>query len=188
MKKEIWKECYGYPDYEVSTFGNIRSKERIRFGRFYKPRVVKGRILRPARDSDGYRFIGIRKNFVRASNKMSRLIALTFIANPENKPQVNHRNGIRNDDRVENLEWVTGSENIRHSIKTLGRKMYLIPAKHRGEHPSAKPIVQLDMQGNEVAIFECISDAADLGFTKTKLWAALTGRQKQHGGYKWRYL
>lgn len=182
---ENWLTCHGFPDYEVSTLGSIRSKERKRPCRGKKEITIKPKVLSPVTDRDGYRRIGIRLNGIRSYHKLSRLTALTFIPNPENKPQVNHKNGIRNDDRLENLEWCTCSENSIHRIYVLGSKNYMIPAKQRGDHPSAKPIIQLDMNGNFVKKFECINDAADEGFTKSKLSRALNGHQSQHGGYKW---
>jgi hypothetical protein len=68
-------------------------------------------------DKDGYYILNVRVNSKKINIRVHRAIAKAFIHNPENKPQVNHKNGIKTDNRVDNLEWVTAKENIIHSFK-----------------------------------------------------------------------
>lgn len=86
----------------------------------------KTAILRPATDKKGYLRVALQKDGKLKSYRVHRLIASTFIPNPKNKPQVNHINGIKTDNRVENLEWVTGKENMQHAYK-LGLSFKLNP-------------------------------------------------------------
>ena len=112
--QEIWLPIPGYEGYyEASNFGNIRSVERHvpvqKPG--CKPHTTfkKSKVLLPAKDKKGYERVGLTKNGKTA--KVHRLVAQTFISNPFNKPEVNHINGVKDDNRVENLEWVTSKEN-----------------------------------------------------------------------------
>jgi hypothetical protein len=103
---EIWKTIKEFEDYQVSTLGNIRS---LKFG--------KERILKKNINSSGYFCCNISIN-VSKSFYLHRLIAESFIYNPENKKEINHINGIKTDNRIENLEWCTRSENMKHAYVT----------------------------------------------------------------------
>lgn len=114
---------------------------------------------------------------------LHRLIAKAFIPNPENKPYINHINGIKNDNRIENLEWCTPSENTNHAIKVLKRNF---GASNAGiESKLRKPVYQLDLDGRIVNKFNSIKEAS----TKTgieNISASISGKYKHAGGYKWK--
>lgn len=105
--QEIWKHIPEYEGlYEVSNLGRIRSLLNT------KTTFLKGRD-----DTNGYLKVALFKNLIRREMKIHRLAAMAFIPNPENKPQVNHINGIKSDNRIENLEWCSQSENSIHAYK-----------------------------------------------------------------------
>ncbi|WP_407505086.1 NUMOD4 domain-containing protein [Elizabethkingia meningoseptica] len=161
-----WKDIPGYNGmYQASTNGHIRSLDRIVSngnGLFMK----KGVVLKTTLDKNGYLTLNLyNSDKVKKLWKVHRLIAITFISNPENKATVNHLNSLRNDNRVENLEWATFSENNKHAFDYGNQKPMkgdkswtygIEPAKH----PSAKKVIHLGTG----RIYECLLDATkDLG-------------------------
>jgi NUMOD4 motif/HNH endonuclease len=118
MINEIWKPINGYEGlYEVSNMGRIK-----RLATTGKRCIRKERILKVALDHRGYHKVKLSKFNIAKPFKVHRLIAFAFIDNPENKRTINHKNGIKGDNKVENLEWNTDSENMSHAYNVLGRK------------------------------------------------------------------
>lgn len=114
--KETWKDITGYEGlYKVSTFGEIKSLDHFRDHWRGGKRFCKGRILKQINVHD-YLYVSLKNEGNRKA--IHRLVAQHFIPNPEDKLTVNHKNGIKTDNRVENLEWATQKENIHHAYKT----------------------------------------------------------------------
>lgn len=113
---EEWRKIEGFDNYEVSNFGRIRTLEyrvRNRNG----TRIVRSRIRKLILDKWGYYMVHLKKSTKTYPQKVHRLVAEAFMSNPENKPQINHKNCIKTDNRASNLEWVTQSENVLHSYR-----------------------------------------------------------------------
>lgn len=128
MNEEIWKDIKGFEGiYQVSSFGNVRSYHK-RGGqhRYYiskSPILLSGVLW-----SNGYYFVTLRNNGIIRPQSIHRLVADAFLPNPNNYSDVNHKNGIKTDNRVENLEWCTRSYNIKHSFDN---GLHIISQKQR---------------------------------------------------------
>lgn len=111
---EIWKDVIGNNIYQVSNSGNVRSKERYTQGKhglvLRKTKIIKPQLRQR------YLAVGLYKNGKFNSNSIHRLVALHFVPNPENKPQVNHKDGDKLNNSDWNLEWNTASENVDHAV------------------------------------------------------------------------
>lgn len=114
--EEIWKP-YIEGCYEASTLGNIRSVDReVVFNR--TPGIRKGIILKPTKNSKGYLTVAICWLGMRVTMTVHRVVAETFLANPEEKEHVNHIDGNPLNNKLDNLEWATPSENQKHAYLT----------------------------------------------------------------------
>lgn len=126
MEKEIWKDIAGYEGlYQVSNFGRVRSLDRIIVRGTSKRRGphkarLKGKVLTLVSGVEGYLVVPLGKS--NPCCRVHRLVAEAFIPNPENKPQVNHIDGNVKNNRVDNLEWCTGQENLIHARDVLHRR------------------------------------------------------------------
>lgn len=114
---ECWKPVINYENfYEVSNYGNVRSCDRVvtrkgRTGNLFK----KGQILRQFVTSKGYLRLSLSKNSISKNYMVHRLVAETFLPNTANKTEVNHKDGNKINNRLDNLEWCTSSENLIHA-------------------------------------------------------------------------
>ncbi len=179
MKKEKWKDIRGYEGlYKISNLGRVKSLWPCRRGS--KPRILKN-----LKQKVGYSGIELCKNKKHTRFNIHRLVGIAFIKNPLNKPQVNHINGVKTDNRVENLDWCTRSENEYHSYRALGKKAGL-SNKFGKLHPASRPVIQLDKENNYVAEFECAADAArKCGFSEEGIRLVCMKKTNSSGGFRW---
>jgi hypothetical protein len=136
--REAWVDIQGFEGYyQVSNLGQIRSLDRTVVTSNGRMVSYKGQIVAPQKHLGGYRKVTLAIAGHDKQVTVHRLVATHFVANPENKSEVNHINGIKSDNRADNLEWCTPSENQSHSYHALGRR---VSTKRGIEHVSSKRV------------------------------------------------
>ena len=166
---ERWTRIKDYPDYLVSTFGRIKSF------RTKKAKLDGGQIIKGG-DSKGYRNVRVFNRDGAKTVTVHRLVANTFIPNPDNKEQVNHIDGDKANNKVNNLEWNTHQENNNHAFDN-------------GLQPKPRmAVVQFTRDGNFVREFESVMEAKrQTGVDNSYIAKVCRGRLNHAGNYIWRY-
>lgn len=116
--EEVWKDIKGYEGYQVSNLGRVRTLNKITYSKLHGERHWKNRILKEKRNKKSRMVqVTLYKNGIGTSYLVHRLVGEAFIPNPENKPQINHIDGNRHNNCVDNLEWCTSRENNLHAYR-----------------------------------------------------------------------
>jgi len=174
-----------YSGYEVSKCGKIRSVDRhvsrVNTGKLV---LYKGKEIRQQVDECGYLRVRLSVDNVKFSVRMHRLIAETFIDNPQNLPQVNHIDGNKQNNALENLEWVSNSENQIHAIATGLKEIHF--AEKAIAFTGAVQVI--DKYGNVVYTVCGNAQMKEKGLDFRLVSACLLGKRKSHRGYTFRKL
>lgn len=177
VEKNQWKRIENYL-YEINKFGQIKSLKR-------------NIILKQRTNTHGYKIVNLYCGEGRYKTmQVHRLIGIAFISNPLNKPCINHINGKKTDNRVENIEWCTYSENSQHSYDKLGRVGVWTGLFGKNHHRSKK-VNQYDLNNNFIKTWDCMMDVErELGLACGNL-TKVCKKEKWHktlGGFKWKYV
>ena len=176
---EIWKPVKEFPeDYEVSNKGRVRSKDRVRHCSNGNVLNLKCKILHQTVHATYLYRIRLCVNKVKYSRSVHRLVAEAFIPNPENKPEVNHKDGNRLNNNLENLEWNTKEENMAHAVET-GLINNPFGEDSRNFHGVTRAwkdgVCHYEMNGNK--------EIMQAGFCYKHVSACILGKQRSHKGY-----
>ena len=185
---EIWrpiKEWEAY--YEVSSIGNVRSVDRKTTSR-----PAYGRIISQSTINSGYKSVSLHKNNKSSRFLVHRLVALAFLERSPIKMFVNHKNGIKTDNRLENLEWCTKSENTKHAFET--KLMSVTPKMLKrlikwNTTTHCAPVIQYKKDGSFVAKFKSGREAAaQTGCNYSNIFLCADGHPKHKtcGGFVWK--
>lgn len=176
---EVFKNIPGLPIYyQASNFGKIKVSERKTTGR-WGVQKRKQKILNPTKDAKGYFFVCLENREIK---KVHRLVALAFIPNPENKPCIDHIDGNKENNNVENLRWVTAKENNNNPV-TIERYK-----QRKGSlHPSAKKVHQYSKSNILIKIYDCVKDCEEMGFNRNGVARCARGERKLYKGFIWKY-
>lgn len=152
-----------FENYAISNYGNIKN-------------VKKNKILKPVKNKNGYLEYTFCQNGIKKTFRIHRLVGLYFIPNIENKPYINHKNGIKTDNNVNNLEWCTAKENDTHARLT-------------GLKNQNKPIIAEEIETGNKIVFSSVSEAgAILGINKGTISKVLHNKRKQVHGYYFHFI
>ena len=170
--QEIWKSVPDTNDnYQVSNLGNVRSRHNK-----YTHKIDDYKLLKPYKTKKGYLSVKIKEH--KTARPVHRLVAQAFIPNLENKPQVNHIDGSKENNNVNNLEWCTNQENCIHAVK-MG-----LSSKNNKE----RPVIQYDLEGNFIKQWESIA-SAEKTLNISHIYCVCNKTKYRHtaGGYKWEF-
>lgn len=181
--EEIWKDVVGYEGiYCVSNMGNVKSIERLVVDSIGRRTMYKG-VLLVTGLKRGYKSVNLYKHRKMKTVHVHRLAATAFIKNPLNLPTVNHKDLVKTNNEVSNLEWCTYAENIAHYRRIV------MPITKRGyDDCRSKPIVQLTLDMEFIADFGSIHEMNRItGMHRQAISEYVKGNKTRAYGYTWMY-
>lgn len=166
--EEIWKDIEGYEGlYQVSNLGRVKGLKR-------------GGIIKPQLSHRGYYRVGLYKNRKYHAATVHRLVAIAFVPNPYNLPEVNHKDENKTNNRADNLEWCTRYYNL-----TFGSRVKRISDNQRKTMSTRKPVLNVDTGKEYISISEA---ARDTGYAVATISDCCNGKYQTVNGQRWRFV
>ena len=186
MYIELWKTVPGYEGYfQVSTHGRVKSLDRVVIYKSGRKRHVKSKILKQQTDRAGYKFVELNKDGKGKIYKVHRLVALAFLENPNNLPEVNHKDEDKSNNFFKNLEWITCKNNCNYGT----RNKKISDTKRSKKHYKSKPVLMFTLDDVFIRRFKSIAEANEyLGKNRgnSNIAFCIRGLYKTAHGYKWK--
>lgn len=174
LPNEIWLPIEGYENYQVSNMGRVKS--------LGNDKSRKEKILRQGKNHKGYLFVILYKEGKLKSFRVHRLVANAFIPNPNNYPTVNHKNEIKTDNRVDNLEWMNMKQQINHGTCIQRR------AEKERNGVLSKQVYQYDKNYNLIKIWTSTQECDRNGYNHGAVSACCRSELKHYKNYIWSYI
>lgn len=175
--QEIWKTYPEYDFIEVSNLGRVRTKDRTVTRSDGREQFVKGRVLKQQLQRNGYMYVGFGVNGKTVRLLTHRMVAISYVPNPNNYSEVNHKDNDRTNNVVSNLEWCTVQYNIAY------REKYGVSAREATK-ALRHSVFAIDLKTGKVLRFGAQNEAAyQLGISRSSLYAVINGKRYTAGGY-----
>ena len=173
--EEVWRDIKGYEGlYKVSNLGRVKSFRN--FSGFNKKFYKREKIMTPVDNGRGYLHVMLSKNKNTKHVYIHRLVAQSFLPNPNNLQEINHKDENKKNNRVDNLEWISRKDNVNYGTATS-----------RQVKARSKPVTQIK-NGKIINTFTSMREAARMtGFLFSSIQGCCTGKYKQAYGYEWRF-
>lgn len=173
MTKEVWRDISGYVGlYQVSNLGRVRSLDRVDMRGCH----VKERVLAGGLDKGGYRLVVLCRDGKQKTYKVHRLVAEAFLSNPDNLPEVNHKDEDKTNNTVSNLEWCSRSYNINYGTRNKRARKAITRTQ-------GKPVYVTSPSGNRYCFDSTRKAARLLGLSSGHISDCLNGKLKHHHGF-----
>lgn len=179
---EKWKDIKNYEGfYQISNLGRVKSL----IFRNNVCNIKKEKILKPTDNGNGYLIVSLHKNKNRKVFYIHRLVGQTFIENKEHLKEINHKDGNRKNNNIDNLEWCNRKYNVEHSYRNNGRKSAFSEIKGN-KHRLSIPIKQYSLDRQFIKKFDSMKQASEeMNICYTSIQRCRTKKQKTAGNYIW---